>query len=1197
MWSRKSALITSALSSGLKATFGTAPGRCVLSATSPGDRRSRLSLFLLIIGLSAAIAEPAFGYGRSSQQSSSYFWAQSKSFSSVNCASSCHNDVQKLTSMRVTANSVAHNANSVVLSLTGSSTLNTSSFYWRYKRVGTSGDGKYMSNDSTDSASIAGDSTPQFRYCIAKKPSNDGGGEIRRWNCGTVDIDRDDPPNSKPNINNIPDQTLNADQNRTITVTASDESPGTVTFAVTGNSDSDVVSVNSLGNGRFRLSAGDPGSSEVTIRATDNGGLTDTEKFTVTVNPPADNAPQINSIADRNMQVGQSQPLTVTVDDEDPDSVDFEVTGNTNSGAVSISADGGNQFTLTANAAGESNITIRATDAGGKTDSDTFKVTVTEAPVENQPPVLTSPGNINLSFGENRKIPIEYTDENPGTVTMSVTENSNPLAVLVVAARTSFQAQALLTGSAQIELTATDEQGLTASQTFTVTVGNANLPPVITSVSPGSNVDVNTGQSIDVKLNVTDENPGSLAYDSSSDNDFTASVSHTGGGTYSITGQSAGSTSVTLSVTDDAGQRADTTVTVNVTTANGVPTANPDQFVFDFLSETQLYDVLANDSDPEGAALVIMLNSNQTALGGSVALAGSQVEYTPPAQFESQDSFSYQVMDPAGQASPSAIVSVLPSDSDGDGIYDGSDNCPILANPGQENADGDDLGDACDPDPDGDGVIGEAGNPFESGKALVERLCLDCHREGLVGAPEFGNEAAWAIRVEQAGGILPLLESVTFGKGEMPAWGREYTARELIQAVYYLTGLEDVAIPPGEVDRDLDGIDDLNDNCINHPNSDQLDSDGDGIGDACEPDENGDGILDYSLSFVIFQETPAGRVTGGIVDAALGPVTILARTRAGIEGLTHDWSATDAAILDKLGDTSSDVVTFTPTVADTGVYDLQVTVQGAGIRGTTRARLVIVASPLSDDLSDTDYDGYPGSLDNNNSNANRLLTDNQNVSGSSVFYSDQSITLGAFTARRAADARYQNARATLSQQDFLSAAGSEYPDVTPVTDPSISNSIGVMDFELRDLDTDKANVRLNLLGNIPLGAGLKIYNPREARWTLFVGNGADSLASAPASVSGDCPASSSPNYTPGLIAGQTCVRFQLTDGGPNDADGQRDGVISMIGAIGTLADDGGPGGPDDVIIRPAKGGGSIGWFVMLLVPAAVWRYRRKYPAA
>ncbi|MFQ6092289.1 MAG: hypothetical protein ACE5OR_06345, partial [bacterium] len=66
---------------------------------------------------------------------------------------------------------------------------------------------------------------------------------------------------------------------------------------------------------------------------------------------------------------------------------------------------------------------------------------------------------------------------------------------------------------------------------------------------------------------------------------------------------------------------------------------------------------------------------------------------------------------------------------------------------------------------------------------------------------------------------------------------------------------DDFTIKPSEVDRDNDGIPDIEDNCPDDPNPDQADRDGDGVGDVCDncsdvsnpdqADEDNDGVGDF----------------------------------------------------------------------------------------------------------------------------------------------------------------------------------------------------------------------------------------------------------------------------------------------------------------------------------------------------------------
>jgi cytochrome c5 len=56
-----------------------------------------------------------------------------------------------------------------------------------------------------------------------------------------------------------------------------------------------------------------------------------------------------------------------------------------------------------------------------------------------------------------------------------------------------------------------------------------------------------------------------------------------------------------------------------------------------------------------------------------------------------------------------------------------------------------------------------------AGEALYKQTCVACHGAGVLGAPKFGDKAAWAPRIKQ--GIDTLVQHAIQGKGAMPPKG------------------------------------------------------------------------------------------------------------------------------------------------------------------------------------------------------------------------------------------------------------------------------------------------------------------------------------------------------------------------------------------------------------------------------------------
>jgi hypothetical protein len=212
--------------------------------------------------------------------------------------------------------------------------------------------------------------------------------------------------------------------------------------------------------------------------------------------------------------------------------------------------------------------------------------------------------------------------------------------------------------------TVKDTQGATDSATVTVNVGpQPNQSP--SAVNDKVSTPHNTPVTVNVLANDSDPDGDPIMIDTVMSStgstvqvineDGTQKVKYTPKSGFS---QSGGNDSFTYTIKDDRGATSSATVTVGVgAKPNEKPVAKDDEMSTPYGAPVTI-DVLANDSDPEGQAIIIKeVNSNT---GATVEIVDGKVKYTPKSNFNTaggNDSFTYTIEDVQG-ATDSASVTV-----------------------------------------------------------------------------------------------------------------------------------------------------------------------------------------------------------------------------------------------------------------------------------------------------------------------------------------------------------------------------------------------------------------------------------------------------------------------------------------------------------------------------------------------------------
>ena len=272
--------------------------------------------------------------------------------------------------------------------------------------------------------------------------------------------------------------------------------------------------------------------------------------FLVTGVAEANKAPAaVGLIPDQTVKVNKevSIPMDSYFSDLDGDQLTYTAaSSDTAKATVSVS---GSTVTITAKAVGTATITVTATDPGGLTGTHTISVTV----VTNLAPTTVGKlSDVVAKTGWTSSVDVKsyFSDPDGDTLTFSASSSDTSVVTVSVSGAT-VTLTAVAAGTATVTVTATDPGGLTASQTRSITVGNA--APVIKKLISDQTVSLGSTITINASDHFSDPDGDALTFSASSadTNIITASVS---GATVTLTPSGTGTVTITIAAADTVGQ-------------------------------------------------------------------------------------------------------------------------------------------------------------------------------------------------------------------------------------------------------------------------------------------------------------------------------------------------------------------------------------------------------------------------------------------------------------------------------------------------------------------------------------------------------------------------------------------------------------------------------------------------------------------
>ena len=371
------------------------------------------------------------------------------------------------------------------------------------------------------------------------------------------------------------------------------------------------------------------------------------------VEPEPNRAPEaVNAISDVELDWGDTTAVDAAAYFSDPDGDELSYEAATSEEGVATVSVSGSVVTVEAAGKGVATVTVTASDPDGLSDQQSFMVTVPNR----APEAADSIPGVEPAAGETAAVDVSAYFTDPDGDSLSYKAATSDEAVATVSVSGSVvTVEAAGKGSAAVTVTASDPEGLSARQSFMVTVPN-RAPEAADSI-PGVEPAAGETAAVEVSAYFTDPDGDALSYEAATSDSAVATVS-VSGSVVTVGALAKGGATVTVTASDPDGLSARRSFAVTVPNrapeaADSIPGVEP------AAGETAAVEVSAYFTDPDGDALSYEAATSDSAVA-TVSVSGSVV--TVEAVGKGRAAVTVMASDPEGlSARRSFAVTVAPN--------------------------------------------------------------------------------------------------------------------------------------------------------------------------------------------------------------------------------------------------------------------------------------------------------------------------------------------------------------------------------------------------------------------------------------------------------------------------------------------------------------------------------------------------------